>query len=242
MNTSVKFFRCALPTDAAAADVIRHFQEQGLVCADHALRRKDRIVTVLTEAEIALLKDAGIAVEVGAPLANGKPPPDKPPPNALVDDLTTGFVSTYLDTPGIHAAYAALNAAFPALTQLSDLPELTNGYEGAGLPGRRRSSCFASPPPRPSFPSRRCSSSPACMRANGLRPSPPSSSRRNCSTITRPAPPIRRSSHSTRSSTASTSCSSAPEIPTASTTRAMTRRCGGRTAVPTRHRPAAAPT
>jgi hypothetical protein len=128
----MNFFRCVLPTDAAAADMIRHFQEQGLLCADHALRRKDQLVTVLSEAEIALLKDAGVAVDVGAPLTN-----DKPPPDASVDSPTTGFVSAYLDTPGIHAAFAALNAAFPALTQLSDLPEFTNGYDGAqpGLGG-----------------------------------------------------------------------------------------------------------
>ena len=56
MLQSSKFFRCALPTDAAAADVIRHLQEQGLLCADHALRGKDNIVIVLSEAEIAALR------------------------------------------------------------------------------------------------------------------------------------------------------------------------------------------
>jgi hypothetical protein len=106
MLQSSKFFRCALPTDAAAADVIRHLQEQGLLGADHALCGKDNIVTVLSEAEIALLKEAGVAVDIRAPL-------DCPPTNP-----------GYLDAPGIDAAFAALNAAFPALTKLTDLPEL----------------------------------------------------------------------------------------------------------------------
>jgi hypothetical protein len=35
MLQSSKFFRCTLPTDVAAADVIRHFQEQVLLSADH---------------------------------------------------------------------------------------------------------------------------------------------------------------------------------------------------------------
>jgi hypothetical protein len=64
MLQSSKFFRCALPTDAAAADGIRHLQEQGLLGADHALRCTDNIVTVLSEAEIALLKEAGVAVDI----------------------------------------------------------------------------------------------------------------------------------------------------------------------------------
>src|SRR5713101_4808022 len=115
MLQSTKFFRCALPTDAAAADVIRHLQEQGLLCADHALRCKDNIVTVLSEAEIALLKEAGVAVDIRAPL-------DCPTTNP-----------GYLDAPGIDVAFAALNAAFPALTELTDLPELTTGYDGTQL-------------------------------------------------------------------------------------------------------------
>jgi hypothetical protein len=106
MLQSSKFFRCALPTDGAAADVIRHLQEQGLLGADHALRCKDNIVTVLSEAEIALLKEAGVEVDIRAPL-------DCQPTNP-----------GYLDAPGIDMAFAALNAAFPALTKLTDLPEL----------------------------------------------------------------------------------------------------------------------
>jgi hypothetical protein len=130
MLPSSKLFRCALPTDAATTDVIRHLQEQGLLCADHAQRCKDNIVIVLSEAEIALLKETGVGVDIQAPLAN-----DKPQANASLDCRTTS--SGYLDAPGIDKAFAALNAAFPALTVLTDLPELTTGYDGAqaGLAG-----------------------------------------------------------------------------------------------------------
>jgi hypothetical protein len=119
MLQSSKFFRCALPEDAAAADVIRHLQEQGLLCADHALRCKDNIVTVLSEAEIALLKEAGVAVDIRAPLECPTTNPG------------------YLDAPGIDMAFAALNTAFRDLTELTDLPELTTGYDGMepGLAG-----------------------------------------------------------------------------------------------------------
>ena len=82
--------------------MIRHLQEQGLLCADHALRGKDNIVIVLSEAEIALLKEAGVAVDIRAPL-------DCPTPN-----------SGYLDAPGIDAAFAKLKVKFPALTELTE--------------------------------------------------------------------------------------------------------------------------
>src|SRR5262245_23092568 len=130
MVRSANFFRCALPTDAAATDVIRHLREQGLLCADHALHCKDNIIIVLSEAEIALLREAGVAVDIRAPLAN-----DKSQANASLGSPAGS--SRYLDAPGINAAFAALHAAFPALTVLTDLPERTNGYDGAqpGLAG-----------------------------------------------------------------------------------------------------------
>jgi hypothetical protein len=54
---------------------------------------------------------------------------------APLDCPTTS--SGYLDAAGIDMAFAALSAAFPALTELTDLPELTTGYDGTqpGLAG-----------------------------------------------------------------------------------------------------------
>ena len=132
-NSAPAFFRCSLPTDAASVGVIQHLREQGLLCADHRLRRDDRDIVVLGQDEIGLLEQSGIGVEILRELANDAAGPVPPP----VDAIATGFVSSYLDSAGIDAAYANLHALFPALTTLTDLPEATTGYDGAvaGLVG-----------------------------------------------------------------------------------------------------------
>ena len=60
----MKHFRCGLPTDPASAAVIRHMRENGLLCADHRLRRGDREIAALKQREITLLQHAGVDVEV----------------------------------------------------------------------------------------------------------------------------------------------------------------------------------
>jgi hypothetical protein len=110
--------------DGASTAVLRNLREQGLLCADHTLRREDREIAALLQSEITLLENAGISVEIldsveldlthGAPLA----------------DIATGFISDYLDAAGIHAAYSALQTSFPSLCTYSDLPESTTGYDG----------------------------------------------------------------------------------------------------------------
>lgn len=129
-NTNVDLFRCSLPVDSASRAVLDSLQQQGLVCADHTLHRGGREIAALMQPEIDLLNDAGIAVEV---LNRIEPPADGP----AATDIATGFVSGYLDTAGIHAAYSALQASFPALATYSDLPESTTGYDGSapGLVG-----------------------------------------------------------------------------------------------------------
>ena len=66
-----------------------------------------------------MLRESGVEVDIRAPV-------DCPPPG-----------SGYLDATGIDMAFAALNAQFPALTELTDLPERTSGYDGTqpGLAG-----------------------------------------------------------------------------------------------------------
>ena len=49
-------------------------------------------------------------------------------------DIATGFVSGYLDGPGVAAAVTALATAHPALCTLSNLSEPTLGYDGSFLP------------------------------------------------------------------------------------------------------------
>lgn len=123
-------FRCSLPMDPASQAVLDSLQQQGLLCADHTLRSGGREIAALLQSEIDLLNDAGIAVEV----LNRIEPPSSDSPDA---DIATGFVSAYLDTAGIHAAYAALQASFPGLSTYSDMPESTTGYDGSapGLAG-----------------------------------------------------------------------------------------------------------
>jgi len=128
-----RFFRCSLPNDAASVAVLQHLQQQGFLCADHTLRKGHREIAVLAQSEITLLEQSGIDVENLGELASGVPSPVA----SAADAITTGFVSDYLDSPGIDAAYANLHASFPTLTTFTDLPELTTGYDGsiAGLIG-----------------------------------------------------------------------------------------------------------
>jgi hypothetical protein len=130
-DTAVDVFRCSLPADPASQAVLDNLRVQGLLCADHTLRSGGREIAALLQSEINLLNDAGIAVEV---LNRIEPPPSD---DLVATDIATGFVSTYLDTAGIHAAYSALQASFPGLSTYSDLPEPTTGYDGStpGLAG-----------------------------------------------------------------------------------------------------------
>lgn len=127
-DNTVDLFRCSLPADPASQAVLDNLRQQGLLCADHVLRRGGQEIAALLQSEIDLLNDAGIAVEL---LNRIEPPPSESP---VATDIATGFVSTYLDTAGIHAAYVALQASFPSLSTYSDLPESTTGYEGS-VPG-----------------------------------------------------------------------------------------------------------
>src|SRR4051794_34508545 len=120
----MKYFRCSIPVDPASALICQHLQEQGLLCADHRLRRANHEIVALRQSEIDLLTQAGIEVDVRSEVAEG------PPANGA-DAISTGFVSGYLDSPGIDAAFANLHALFPSLTTFGALPESTTGYDGA---------------------------------------------------------------------------------------------------------------
>jgi hypothetical protein len=130
-DTAVDLFRCSLPADPASQVVLSSLRQQGLLCADHTLHSGGREIAALLQSEINLLNDVGIAVEV---LNQIEPPPSD---GTVATDIATGFVSTYLDTTGIHAAYSALQTSFPGLSTYSNLPESTTGYDGsaAGLVG-----------------------------------------------------------------------------------------------------------
>jgi hypothetical protein len=67
---------------------------------------------VLRQSEIALLEDSGIEVKILRKLVRQAPRRGDGP---RARTIATGFVSDYLDSVGIDAAYANLNALFPAL-------------------------------------------------------------------------------------------------------------------------------
>jgi hypothetical protein len=115
--------RCALPGDRASIAVLRNLCERHLVCADHTLRHGGRQIAMLPRAEIDVLREAGVAVELVSRPADSDGP--------AMSDLASGFVTDYLDAKGIYDGYAALQAAFPALCTYSNLPESTSGYDGA---------------------------------------------------------------------------------------------------------------
>ncbi|RZU40342.1 hypothetical protein BDD14_1793 [Edaphobacter modestus] len=104
--------RCSLPAAGAELGVIRNLWEHVPISADYSLRRDDR-EALLQENEIILLQDSGgdliFLDELNAA-------------GDSADDITTGFVYSYLDTPSIKAAYPKLHGLFPALIRWIDLP------------------------------------------------------------------------------------------------------------------------
>ena len=48
-DSTSDLFRCALPVDPASQAVIGSLRQQGLLCADHTLRRGDREIAALLQ-------------------------------------------------------------------------------------------------------------------------------------------------------------------------------------------------
>lgn len=126
-HNSIDLFRCSIPADEGSQAVFNNLRQQGLICADHAMRKGGRVTSALLQSEINLLREVGIEVDVLNPI---EPPPTD---NSVATDIATGFVSNYLDTAGIHAAYLALHSSFPSISTYSDLPESTTGYDGSQI-------------------------------------------------------------------------------------------------------------
>jgi hypothetical protein len=133
------YYRAELPVDAAALALLRDLGADGRLSADHFLVRDGRAILTLNDDDITLLRELGLAVEVGADLlAQARRVREErielvaPPGEAgEANDLQTGFIDQYLDVAGILARFAALHSAFPLLTEWLDLPHPTLGYDGA---------------------------------------------------------------------------------------------------------------
>ncbi|MEV4773848.1 M14 family zinc carboxypeptidase [Microbacterium sp. LWH12-1.2] len=121
-------FRCTVPATPANLLVVAQLDTDGSIAADHRMVVGGELHLVLTDAEIGIVETLGLPVtrvselqvrdlrdDVGGGLA----------------DIATGFVSGYLDGPGVAAAITALAAAHPTLCALTTLPEATLGYDGS---------------------------------------------------------------------------------------------------------------
>jgi predicted deacylase len=128
-------YRCDVFGDPARLEQLRTMAADGRLSADHVMIRHDRARLILTGPEIERIRALGLDVRIGPDVVarSRQVRAERLAVEAAMeaDGLRTGFVSQYLDTAGIHARFAGLHAAFPTLTQWTDLPHPTDGYDGS---------------------------------------------------------------------------------------------------------------
>lgn len=127
-------FHCRVKATAAATAILQYLDARGLVTADHLTLAGGEYFLVLTDAEIATLKDHGLKVKRGEELRTRDDRADVGDPNGPQADLLTGFVTGYLDGVEVASRISSIAAAFPAFCSVITLPFTTNGYDGS-LPG-----------------------------------------------------------------------------------------------------------
>lgn len=124
---------------------LRQWGADGRISADHLAVRDDGVHLVLSDADLEFLRAMDVAVERGdavevPPTLEGaaatRAARAARAPGVEADQLLTGWVSGYLGVAALLARFAALHAAFPALTQWIDLPHGTHGYDGSSVPLR----------------------------------------------------------------------------------------------------------
>jgi hypothetical protein len=123
-------FQCRIAASPNQVAILEHLDATGQIVADHVHKMDGHIVLVLSEAEIELAKAAGLELKIGAPLVTRA---EHPEPGAALD-LTTGFVSGYMDALEVDAAITAIAAAHPAFCSVITLPHPTPGYDGSHGP------------------------------------------------------------------------------------------------------------
>ncbi|GAT73640.1 peptidase M14 carboxypeptidase A [Microbacterium sp. HM58-2] len=121
-------FRCSVPATTANLLVVAQLDADGTIAADHRQVVGSDLRLVLTDAEITAVEAAGLPVTRLEPLLVRD---DRDDVSGGLVDIATGFVSGYLDGPGVAAAVSALAAAHPSLCTLTTLPEPTPGYDGS---------------------------------------------------------------------------------------------------------------
>jgi hypothetical protein len=122
-----------------AETILRALDAEGRICLDHFAATASSFTVTLSQSELRILREQGLSIDLGRELATrsarddvggaiGAPVLDDA---GALDALTTGFTSAYLDAAQVAAQISALAASFPALCQLTTLPETTTGYDGS---------------------------------------------------------------------------------------------------------------
>lgn len=129
------FYRCEVALEESTLPLIRMMSADGRLSVDHFMVRDDRLILVLNRQEIAMLREMGMTIKVGQDLLKQarrvQAEVSKRAPTIEADGLQTGFVNQYLDTNGILARFQSLHNEFPGLTEWTDLPFPTLGYDGS---------------------------------------------------------------------------------------------------------------
>lgn len=127
-------YHCRVEATQAATSILLFLDASGIVAADHSIVIDGEYRLILNDEEIVALESHGIAVTRGAQLLTRNKRDDVGSHASGGTDLSTGFVSGYLDGVEIAARVMAIAAAFPSRCTVLSLPFTTSGYDGA-LPG-----------------------------------------------------------------------------------------------------------
>ena len=131
----MRTFLCYLAETSAAHIILEHLNAAGRIAADHVHGEDGRITLVLSEEEIAVLEAEGLKVERGTEMLTRAERNDTGDNGGgLTDDITSGFVTGYLDALEVDAQISAIAAAHPAFCSVITLPFATSGYDGSYAP------------------------------------------------------------------------------------------------------------
>jgi Zinc carboxypeptidase/von Willebrand factor type A domain len=141
MNTpttpQAPLYRCEVTVDEATLPTLRLMGADGRLSSDHIFVHDGRARMVLTQPEIDLLRGMGLQVQVGPDLrqqARAVQVESLPPADVTeATGLRTGFVFEYMDATAIYQRFQSLHDEFPDLTEWSDLPHPTHGYDGSRM-------------------------------------------------------------------------------------------------------------
>lgn len=129
------YFACRIAATAANKTLLEALDRQGRISFDHHHEADGWLMLALTTSELEVAKQYDLDPEITEDLEQTAALRRGERASAHDDDgddaPVTGFVDSYLDAAAVAARIAALAAEFPALCQLTTLPEATEGYDGS---------------------------------------------------------------------------------------------------------------